>query len=259
LRRRITALLVLATLVLGACEARFDAVLNVTADESGDFALELSLDEELRQLLEEQGGEQFLAFEDQLGEVPDGWTSAPLTEGEFRGVRVATTFDDLEHLDQRLQALEGQLAASELSLPAAFDSLSLTHDGRDFAFRADLRSATEGLEQFEGQEVGGLGIAEIIDTIFTIRFIVALPGTIEMHNADSVSENTLTWEISTTDTVQVLQATSVADRTTSIWSLLGVVLVVAVVVAGAASVIVRSRRRRAQELEATRLVDAGQD
>ena len=231
----------------------------VEDDESGTFTIELSLDDELRQLLEEQGGEQFLGFTDQLNDPPDGWEAEEFTEGVFQGVRVTTEFEDFESLQSKLSSIDAQLSQSELALPAAFQTLGLSRDGDIFTFRADLADATSGLDQLSDQNVGGFDIAQIIDTIFTIRFIVTLPGEVLEHNADSLEGSTLVWQVTSSDTTGVLMATSDAGSGPSTASLVGLAAVVLVVLAVGGYAFARSRRRRAEELEATRLVDAGSD
>ncbi|MDH3498981.1 MAG: hypothetical protein OEM97_02565 [Acidimicrobiia bacterium] len=257
--RRILLLFVIAGFFLASCEARFDSNVVVNDDESGVVTIELALDDELRQLLEEQGGEQFLGFGDQLADVPEGWTSEEFTEGVFQGVRVSTEFGDFAELEVRLAGIDEQLGQSELSVPATFRTLGLSRDGDTFSFRADVGDAAAGLDALGDQEVGGLDVAQIIDTIFTIRFIVTLPGEIVQHNADSIDGSTLVWQVNSTDATSVLFATSDAMSGPSAASIAGVAAVAAFVIGLALFGVARSRRRRAEELAATRLVDAGND
>ena len=51
-----TAFLLVFALVVSACQIRFDTAVVINADGSGTFAIEISLDEEFRQLSEDQGG-----------------------------------------------------------------------------------------------------------------------------------------------------------------------------------------------------------
>lgn len=247
----------LTVVLLAGCEARFDSNLSVRDDESGTFSIELSLDDELREALEEQGGQQFLNFSDQLGEVPPSWTVTDFTDGVFQGVRVSTEFSDFADLGIRVDEFDQQLAESELALPETFRTLGLSRDGDLFRFQADLSQMAEGLDALSGQEVAGLDLAGVIDTIFTIRFIVILPGEIVEHNADSIDESTLVWQITSSDTTRVLTAVSDAGSGPSVTSVVGVAVVVGVVVAALVFIIARSRRRRAEELAAARLIDSG--
>jgi hypothetical protein len=248
-----------ATVVLAACEARFDSSVVVNDDESGLVSVELSLDDELRQLLEEQGGEQLLGFADQLQDVPDGWSAEEFTEGVFEGVRISAEFADFDDLQDKLAAFDDQLAESELALPASFRTLGLSRDGDRFRFEADLGQATAGLEDVAGDGLGGFDVAQIIDTIFTIRFIVTMPGEVIEHNADIVDEatNTLTWQITSQSSTSTLLAVSEAASGPAIGSLLAVGVIVLAVLGIIGLVVSRSRRRRAEELEATRRIDAG--
>ncbi len=255
--KRSLSFLLAAVFLLTACEARFDSSLTVNADESGSFAIELSLDDELREVLEEQGGQQFLGFADQLAEVPPGWQTHEFTEGVFQGVRVSTDFADFAELEARLATFDEQLAGAELSLPDTFRTLGLARDGDVFRFEADLSQMTNGIAALSDQEVGGLDVAQVIDTIFTIRIIVTLPGEILEHNADSIDGSTLVWDIDSADTSGVLRATSDASVGPSPASIIGLVVLVVGLAALLGLVLRRSRRRRAEELDAARLIDRG--
>ena len=256
--RRVLVLLVLGSVLLGACEARFDSALVIADDESGEITVELALDDELRQLLEDQGGAQLLDFADQLQDVPEDWTAEEFVDGVFEGVRISTEFSDFVDLEAKLAAFDAQLAESELALPASFRTLGLSRDGERFRFEADLGQATEGLDELAGDGLGGFDVGQIIDTIFTIRFLVTMPGEIIEHNADAVDENTntLTWQITSQRTTSTLLAVSEAESGPQIGSLLAVGAIVVALGVVVALAVRRSRQRRAEELEATRRLDA---
>ena len=100
--KRYVPLFLLLTLVLSACTIRFDIGVEVNEDESGTFSLFIGLDEELRQLAEQSGGDD-LDITQGLEDVPEGWTVEEVTEDGFEGVRVTADFASFEDLDRQVQ------------------------------------------------------------------------------------------------------------------------------------------------------------
>jgi hypothetical protein len=229
--KRVIPLLVL-TLVLTGCKIRFDSVTTVEADGSGTLALEISLDEEFRQLIEESGEGSFFDLEQDLQDIPGGWTASEFSRGEFEGVRISAAFSDFADLDRRLAQLTE--ADGEEVAPSFLQVSGLSRDGDRFTFRTELEGLEEGLTDLGATEGGGdLGFegfdpASLFGEVFEIRYLVTLPGEITSHNANVVEGNTLIWNIGITDEGRVLSAESDAGSG-SAWG--GWLAIAAIVVA----------------------------
>ena len=207
--RRLIPLLLLA-MVLSACKIRVDTALVINEDESGSITLEVSLDEELRQLAD-QGDGGALSDLSVSEDVPEGWVFEDFVNGEFEGVRASAEFDDLAGLNERLGQLADQADGSDNIAPDFISQLSISRAGEVFDFSADLTGLEEGLgAAVEGGEDGGLGIdpSAFLTDLFEIRLIVTMPGSIVSSNADATADSTLTWNIAITDDGRLLEAQS---------------------------------------------------
>ncbi len=241
--KRYASLLLLLTLVLSACTIRMDVGLVVNEDESGTFALFVGLDEELRQLVEEGGGDGLDLTED-ISDVPEGWTVEELTEDGFEGVRISTDYADFDDLNAKLaqmnEGTDGGVGGDLLS------DFGLTHEGDTYEFNADIsnvdESLTGALDSGGGEDLlSGLDAGSLIGDLFEIRFQLTLPGDIGEHNADAVNGNTLVWNLDVTEDADALQATSTLGGGSSAL-LLGGAAVAAVVVVGVGVTAVRRRK-----------------
>jgi hypothetical protein len=201
------ALLLLLALVTTACQIRVDTSVTVRADESGTFAMEIGLDEEFRQLAEQEGGGFDLS--EGTENLPTGWQVETFVDGEFEGSRISTEFSSFAELDAKLTALS-QSSESEGSPEELIDNLEFSRDGEDISFRAQLTQLEEGLVGDSGGELGfeGMDPTQLLQSLFQIRFLVTLPGTINDHNADTIDGNTLIWNIPLDGSDRTLFATS---------------------------------------------------
>ena len=200
-------LLLLLALVSSACKMRFDTALTINADESGSFAIEMSFDEEFRQLSEDGGGEGLGDLTTGFEDAPPGWGIEPFTDGEFEGVRIKTDFSSLDDLNGKLDELATADGGS--SSPAGndlFGDLSVTRDGDSFQFRTSPVDFGDDLSGDSGFE--GLDPSAFFDQIFEIRLKVTLPGTPGSHNADVVEGNTFIWNIGFDDEGRSFEAAS---------------------------------------------------
>lgn len=194
--RRYVPLLIVLALVASACKIRFDTSISINSDESGTFAIEVSADEEFRQLGEEDGGGFDLT--DGIEDVPGGWNAEPFVDGEFEGVRISTDFSNLEDLNSRIQELS-EAGGDTTATSDMFGVLSITRNGDNFEFR------TEGLvlgdDLTGGADAGfeGLDPTAFFESLFEIRLKVTLPGTPGDNNADQVDGNTFIWSIGLDD------------------------------------------------------------
>ena len=239
--RRVIPLL-LFILALSACKVRVDALLVIEEDESGTLTLEVSADQELRDLAESQGGSEITLNE----EIPDGWTFEDFTDGDFEGGRITTSFGSLDELRSRLSEF-AETAGTDNGAPDFISQVQVTREGDLFNFRADLAGLEDGL----GAAVGGeLDASVFLADLFDIRMVLTMPGTIVTSNADATAESTLTWNLSTNDDGRILEAQSDlgAARGGPVIGLIVLVLVIAVV---GYVVIQRRKGQRDSELAAT--------
>ena len=232
-------LLLVATLVLAACEFRIHADLVIEDDETGTLSVELSMDEELAALAGSGFGGVVAIGEDM---VPSGWAAELVSEGGYEGIRSSTGFESLDDLRGRLEDLVDEAGTAGTPLPAFLSDISPTRDGDTFIFRLVIPEAVEDLI--------GAGLEEspipvdlaTLDTVFDIRLTMVLPGELVTNNADVVTGETLIWNVSLTDAGRVLEAESELpgpDRTRFIaWAAIALALVIA------AYIVVKLRKRR---------------
>ena len=232
-------LLLVATLVLAACEFRIHADLVIEDDETGTLSVELSMDEELAALAGSGFGGVVAIGEDM---VPSGWAAELVSEGGYEGIRSSTGFESLDDLRGRLEDLVDEAGTAGTPLPAFLSDISPTRDGDTFIFRLVIPEAIEDLI--------GAGLEEspipvdlgTLDTVFDIRLTMVLPGELVTNNADVVTGETLVWKVSLTDTGRVLEAESKLPgpgRTRYIaWAAGALALVIA------AYIVVKLRKRR---------------
>ena len=231
--------LLIAALVLAACEFRIHADLVIEEDESGTLSVELSMNEELAALAGGNFGGELSIGEDL---VPSGWTAEVVSDSGFEGIRASTAFASLDELGRRLGELADGTGADGTPLPAFLADISPTREGDTFHFRLLIPAEAEGLigQGLEGSPIPiDLGV---LDEVFDIRLSLVLPGDILTTNADVVTGQTLVWDISLTDSGRVLEAESQLpgpDRSRFVvWGAIALALVVV------AYMVVKLRRRR---------------
>ena len=203
--KRIVPLLAFALLV-SACQIRIDVGVVVNEDETGTLTLVVALDEELREFSAQSGSDEF-----DIGEIPDGWTAQDYSDGEFEGTQVSTMFTSLEDLRIQIESLAEETSADGDETLDFLSQITLTKEGSTFTFSADLSGLSDNLgtaTEGAGADDFGIDSAALLADLFAIRVILTLPGEIVSHNADTVSENTLTWNLSIADEGRVIEARS---------------------------------------------------
>ena len=172
-------------------------------------------------------------------------------EDGFEGIRISTEFSDLEDLKTRLGEMgEGQGGGIGTEFLGDF---GLTHEGEEFRFEADVSGLDEQLSGAVGDSGGedmlaGIDPATLFEDLFEIRFTLTLPGTIESHNADAISGNTMTWNVDIADEGTTYVAVSNTSGGSSSALLLGGIAVAAIV--GAGAVVATNRRKKAAAVDA---------
>lgn len=243
------ALLILMVLGLSACTIRFDIGVDVNKDESGSFTIFVGLDEEMRELASQFGGEDMSLTDQILADVPEGFEAEEYSEDGFDGVRLSADFNSFDELNAKL-AGAGSGVGDAIGADLVND-FNLTHDGDEFHFSADLggvdQSLTDAIGQAGGEDVlSGFG-ANALSDVFDVRFRLTLPGTIEDNNADTVNGNTLTWNISLDDPRDTLEAVSSAAGGTSALLIGGAAVIAAAAIGGG---IAMSRRKKRSAVDA---------
>ncbi len=241
--KRYVPLFLLLTLALSACTIRFDIGVDVNEDESGTFTLFVGLDEELRQLSEQSGGDD-LNFTEGLEDVPEGWTVEEVTEDGFEGVRISADFTSFEDLDRRIGEL-GETADTGIGTDFLQD-FGLTHEGDEFRFQVDVTGLDDelaGALDDSGSEdlFSGLDASSLIEDLFEIRFRLVLPGEIGENNADEVDGNTLTWNVGLSDDGGTYEAVSSTGGSNSAL-ILGAAAIAAIAVVGVGATAVKRRK-----------------
>ncbi len=194
-------------LVVGACELRADASLTINEDQTGTFGFEASLDEELRDLLAQQGQEVDLAA--QLGDLPAGWTTESFVEGDFEGVRASRTFDSFGDLQRSLDDLAGSDFAGQVNVTDFLVDLKLARDGDRFEFAVTIGDVSGSFAgALAGGGLEGIDVAGLFDTILNLKLIVTLPGEVVEHNGDGLDGSTVSWTLDLDTSGQTLMASS---------------------------------------------------
>ena len=235
------ALLLLLALGLSACTIRFDIGVEVNEDETGTFTAFVGLDQELRDLMEQSGGEDLSLTEQMTSDVPEGFEVEEYTEDGFEGVKLSADFDSFADLNQQLTETGG----GELGATDMVNGFEFTHDGDEFRFSADVSGVDEGFGDVLG-EAGGEDLLSgfdpsLMSDLFEIRFRLTLPGEIKEHNADSIEGNTLTWDLAIDEQRDALTAVSSTAGGSSML-LIGGAAIAVVALAGVG--VVASRRRK---------------
>ena len=219
-----------------ACKAEVNVLVDINEDRSGTIAFEFGLDDELRELLESQGG----TADDLFGELDldigtEGGTVTERTDGDMTFTGATTDFDDISLV---MTDLVGDTSGDGL-----FSEFSFVMDDESAVLAATASS--------EEQDVGDLGIdpTSLTGDIFSANFILEMPGTVVEHNADEVlTDGRLKWSLPILGGTKTFVAKSEFGGGSSLWWLwivLGVVLVVGVIAIIAAVVLGRRQEKQA--------------
>ena len=246
--KRAIPLVVLAVL-LSSCTIRFDVNTTIRGDGSGTLALEVGFDEEFRRFAEDNGGST-LEFTGDLEDVPPGWSAVEFSRDGFEGMRISVEFDSIADLDARLaEFAETSGDSTPLTL---VETSGLTRNGHGYDFQTKISNLEEGLTAVAGGAGGdgdftfdGPDPAALFGDVFKIRYILTLPGEITSDNADSISGNTLTWNIGISDDGRVLTASSSGGGDS--FPILAIVAVIAALIVAFVFIQAGKRRREYQD------------
>jgi len=223
-----------AALVLTACRAESNIIIDIEEDGSATVSAEIGFDEEMLDLLSQTGGDPEDLILDDLPSEAEGFDTYSRTDGDMTFYGFSGEVDDLENntfLDL------GQDFASD------FAEFSYTTDGDQATLIASIVSADIG---------GGLGDLPIDPTditgdIFSANLIVSMPGSVVEHNADEVrSDGALVWNIPLTGSIDVFAESNVGSGTSSwVWWVLIGVLAIGIAAGIAAVLLSRNDSKKA--------------
>ena len=223
--RKFLFIFVFAALVLTACRAESNIIIDIEEDGSATISAEIGFDEEMLGLLSQTGDDPAELFTQDLPPEAEGFEPYSRTSGDMTYYGFSGSVDDLEN-NAFLEL--GDFASD-------FANFSYTKDGDQATLEASIVSADIG---------GGLGDLPIDPTditgdIFSANLIVSMPGTVVEHNADEVrSDGSLAWNIPLTGAVDVFAISDTGSGSASwIWWIVIGVLAIGII-AGVAAVIV---------------------
>ena len=227
-----------AALVLTACRAESNIIIDIEEDGSATVSAEIGFDGEMLDLLSQTGDDPAELFAEELPPEAEGFESYSRINGDMTYYGFSGSIDDLEN-NAFLEL--GDFASD-------FAAFSYTTDGDEAILKASIASADVG---------GGLGDLPIDPTditgdIFSANLIVSMPGTVVEHNADEVrSDGSLVWEIPLTGSIDVFAVSDTGSGTASwIWWLVIGVLVIGIIAGIAAVIVSRKDSKKAVDAAA---------
>lgn len=238
--RKLVLVIGALALLVTACRAEINLVIDVAEDGQTTAAVEIGMDEEFQQLIGSGGGDpsEILGGGFDFGGVGDGESYQREEDGlTFWGSEA--TFSSFEELSDNL--------ANPADGDSPFSSFSFEQDDEKATLNATLSTPEDEVNTDEIP----FDPSQITSEVFAVNLIFGMPGTVTEHNADQVlSDGRLLWEIPLVGGEKDVFAQSSFGSSSLwwIWLLLGVVLV-----AGIAIVIIattRSRKRSEDAIEA---------
>jgi hypothetical protein len=232
--RKYLFIFMFAALVLTACKAESNIIIDIEEDGSATVSAEIGFDEEMLGLLSQSGGDPEDIFSEELPPDAEGFEAYSRTDGDMTYYGFSGEIDDLENntfLDL------GQDFAAD------FAEFSYTTDEDTATLSASIASADIG---------GGLGDLPIDPTditgdIFSANLIVSMPGSVVEHNADEVrNDGSLVWNIPLTGSIDVFAESNTGSGTSAwVWWLLLGVLTIGIIAGIAAVILSRDDSKKA--------------
>jgi hypothetical protein len=242
--RKYLFVFMLAALVLTACKAESNIIIDIEEDGSATVSAEIGFDEEMLGLLSQTGDDPADLFTEELPPEAEGFEAYSRTDGDMTYYGFSGEIDDLE--SNTFLDLGQEFAAD-------FAEFSYTTDDDTATLSASIASADIG---------GGLGDLPIDPTditgdIFSANLIVSMPGAVVEHNADEVrGDGSLVWNIPLVGSIDVFAESSTASGTSAWvwWVLIGVLAIG--IIAGIAAVMLSRNDSKKAVAEAAEAHDA---
>jgi len=223
-----------AALVLTACRAESNIIIDIEDDGSATVSAEIGFDEEMLDLLSQTGDDPAELFTEELPPEAEGFESYSRINGDMTYYGFSGPVDDLEN--DALLVL-GQEFVSD------FGAFSYTTDGDEAILEASIVSADVG------GSLGDLPIdpTDITGDIFSANLIVSMPGTVVEHNADEVlSDGSLVWNIPLTGSIDVVAVSDTGSGSAAwVWWLVIGVLAIGIIAGIAAVIVSRNDSKKA--------------
>jgi hypothetical protein len=233
--RKLLFLIAGLTLVLAACRAEVNIVVDIGEDGSGEVAFEVGYDEEFRELVASSGGDPDDLLTGGTDFGLEGAEDYERTEGDMTFVGTKQQFSSVTEIEANL--------TSDPENPFQTFSYVQTDD------TAELDALIVVPEEDLG--VGDVPIdpSTITDEFFSFQLIFGMPGTVTESNADEVLPNgQLVWKIPITGGEKQILARSEVSGGGSlwwIWLIVGVVLLIGFVALIGAVIASRNQSQRA--------------
>jgi hypothetical protein len=202
--RRVAVLLGALAVLASACQVRVGTEVAVGRDGDGRLAVTIALDEELLASLDADDLDPFAG----LDELPEPWSVDRRAEDGGEALTFTAPFADPAGLAQRVADLQDGLDDDDpvlldgVELAVAGDG-SATFDGlAGFRPPSSTGFDGDGVIAFDGDALEAL-LEDRGDEVMRVDLRVTLPGPIVDTNADEVDGATATWQLPTTELVEV--------------------------------------------------------
>ncbi len=191
--RKIWLLAVAAALLATACRIETNILIDLNANGSGSFSFEIGIDDEFRQLLDQQG--ESVGFDDfstGFAGLP-GATASERQEGDMMFSIVTVDFADAAGFQEVIAA--GGEEGAEFDVIWTEDEVTITATVEATGGLGDLGGAADDQGGVGDFDLGG-GLEGFAGDFFSGSVIVSMPGEVSSHNADRVLSNgRLQWDL----------------------------------------------------------------
>jgi hypothetical protein len=176
--------LLIAFLILSACEVKWNMDLEFNDDFSGTYKIYILIDQDAQMYALETGQSSAIGGLDAiLSDLPEGFGSSIYQDGDYLGILVRNDFTDTEDLKSQFKLLNENENTSLLLLP--IEEINFSKNRNSFSI-----SGIFG-EFFVSDEESADGY----DNVFDGQLSVIVPGNIKSPKLDSIVDNTVIFEI----------------------------------------------------------------
>lgn len=175
-------LLVLALVLLAACQVRTYLDVDLTDPTAGTVAVQVGFDHEFQQAMGQFGGGADLLGVLEDDAPTDGWAVERFVDGDLEGVTLSKPFSSIDQLQQILA--EGRVSGPQAGAIGEMTFIENRDTIRFEAVAPDLGGS--GLESFDPSQ--GAGLLE-----YDARISITFPGPVIEHNG-RLQGNTVTWD-----------------------------------------------------------------
>jgi hypothetical protein len=202
--RKLLLLIAALTLLLAACRAEVNIIIDIDESGTGEVAYEIGFDEEFRDLIASSGGNP--------DDLLSGGADFGLAEGEqYERTEGDMTFVGYKQTFSSVTDIEADMSGDPDS---PFQNLTYV--------QTDDTATLEALIAIPEEELGlgdaPIDTSQLTDEFFSFQLIFGMPGTVTESNADEVLSNgQLVWKIPITGGEKEIFAQSELDGSGSLW------------------------------------------